>query len=251
MFAAPPLRPAQADAWHALFDLHERLPDGWALVGGQMVQSLCWERGATPNRPTTDADTALDVRARPRMLLTFTRALRDMGFLPDGESFEGHQHRWIRGEAQIDVLIPRFLGERAERRRGATGGTTIAAPGTQGALRRAEPVTVEVNGRRGTVLRPTLKGALLSKAAAVEIVGADPTRHLMDIATLAALVTRRDRIADAITPTERRRVMAATAMLERSPSIARAARVDETAVKRLRLAMAGAPSEAGSGVRAR
>jgi hypothetical protein len=33
----PPLRPVQAAAWHALFDLHDRLPTGWALVGGQMV----------------------------------------------------------------------------------------------------------------------------------------------------------------------------------------------------------------------
>lgn len=119
---APPLRPMQAAAWHALFGLHERLPTGWALVGGQMVQSLCWERGALPNRPTHDADTALDVRARPRMLLEFTTALRELGFVADGESFEGHQHRWVRGGAQIDVLIPRFLGERAAGRRGATGG---------------------------------------------------------------------------------------------------------------------------------
>ncbi|GAA1491843.1 hypothetical protein GCM10009627_01890 [Curtobacterium herbarum] len=109
---APPLRPVQAAAWHALFDLHDRLPTGWALVGGQMVQSLCWERGALPNRPTHDADTALDVRARPRMLLEFTTALRELGFVADGESLEGHQHRWVRGGAQIDVLIPWFLGER-------------------------------------------------------------------------------------------------------------------------------------------
>jgi len=236
MFAAPPLRPAQAAAWHALFDLHERLSDGWALVGGQMVQSLCWERGAAPSRPTTDADTALDVRARPRMLMTFTGALRDLGFRPDGTSFEGHQHRWVRGDAQIDVLIPRFLGERAERRRGVTGGTTIAAPGAQGALWRATAVTLEVNGRIGTVLRPTLQGALLSKAAAVEIVGDDPARHLSDIATLAALITRRDRVADDITPTERRRISAAAALIDRDPTIIRVAGVDRTAIDRLRIA---------------
>jgi hypothetical protein len=238
MITAPPLRTAQADAWHALFDLRERLPDGWALVGGQMVQSLCWERGAVPNRPTTDADTALDVRARPRMLLAFTSALRDLGFAADGESFEGHQHRWVRGEAQIDVLIPRFLGERAEQRRGVSGGTTIAAPGAQGALWRAAPVTLEVNGRVGTVLRPNLQGALLAKAAAVEILGDDPTRHLTDIATLAALITRRDRVAEAVSATERRRISAAMARIDRDPAILRAAGVDRSAVDRLRLAFA-------------
>jgi len=238
MFSAPVLRPAQASAWHALFDLHQRLPDGWALVGGQMVQSLCWERGATPSRPTTDADTALDVRARPRMLLTFTRVLRDLGFSPDGTSFEGHQHRWVRDDAQIDVLIPRFLGERAERRQGVGGGTTIPAPGAQGALWRARPVALEVNGRTGTVIRPTLQGALLAKAAAVEIVGDDPERHLTDIATLAALITRRDRVDEEITATERRRILAAAALIDRDPRVVRAAGVDQTAVDRLRLAFA-------------
>ncbi|OUD88001.1 hypothetical protein BC477_08400 [Clavibacter michiganensis subsp. michiganensis] len=126
---APPLRRAQAEAWHALFEVHERIPTGWALVGGQMIQALCWERGAHANRPTVDADTALDVRAHPRMLMTFTTALRDIGFEPDGTSFEGHQHRWVRGEALIDVLIPRFLGERADGRRGAGGGPRSPLPG--------------------------------------------------------------------------------------------------------------------------
>lgn len=244
-FAAPPLRPAQAGAWHALFDLHDRLPGGWALVGGQMVQSLCWERSATPARPTVDADAALDVRARPRMLLTFTAALRDLGFAADGESVEGHQHRWVRDDAQIDVLIPRFLGERAERRRGASGGTTIAAPGAQGALWRAAPITLEVNGRTGTVPRPTLQGALLSKAAAVEIIGEDPSRHLVDIATLASLVSRRDHVGLDITATERRRILSAAARIDRDPSILRAAQVDGTAIERLRLAI-GAASRAGA-----
>jgi hypothetical protein len=234
---APELRPAQAAAWHALFALHDRLPTGWALVGGQMVQSLCWERGAPPNRPTVDADAVLDVRAQPHMLFAFTAALRDLGFAADGESFEGHQHRWVRGPAQIDVLIPRFLGPRADSRRGVTGGTTIAAPGAEGALRRTEPVEHVVNGLPGTVRRPTLQGAITAKAAAVGIVGADPARHLSDIATLAALVTRRDRVAVGLSATERRRILAALALIDRQPSIVRAAGVDGTAVERLRLAL--------------
>jgi hypothetical protein len=238
VIVAPSLRPAQAEAWHALFDLYERLPTDWALVGGQMVQSLCWEREATSNRPTVDADVGLDVRARPNMLMTFTRALHDLGFRADGQSFEGHQHRWIRGAAQIDVLIPRFLGETAESRRGATGGTTIAAPGTQGALWRSVPIGISVDGREGIVPRPTLQGALLSKAAAVEIVGDDDARHLVDIATLGALITRRDGVAEGITETERRRILAATSLLARDPRLIRVAGVDETVIERLRLAFA-------------
>lgn len=238
MIVAPTLRAAQADAWHALFEVHERLPAGWAVVGGQMVQSHCWERGSTSARPTNDADTVLDVRAHPTMLLRFTTVLRDCEFVADGQSFEGHQHRWVRGEAQIDVLIPRFLGERASSRRGITGGTTLAAPGAQGAVDRARVVKVRVNGRDGAVLRPTLQGALLAKAAAVEIPGDDHTRHLVDIATLGSLVSRRDRVATDVTETERRRIRAALSLIERDPLICRVADVDPIVVDRLRLAFA-------------
>jgi hypothetical protein len=239
---APPLRPAQADAWHALFEVHDRIPTGWALVGGQMVQSLCWERGARPNRPTVDADTALDVRAHPQMLLTFTTALRDLGFTADGTSFEGHQHRWVRGEARVDVLIPRFLGARADGRRGVGGGTTLAAPGAQGALDRSVDVVFRIEGRLGTVRRPTLQGAILAKAAAVQITGDDATRHLIDVATLGALLTRRDQIAAGITATERTRVLAAAALLRKDPAHARMAGVDATVADRLRAAFLPRPA---------
>ncbi|OUE29496.1 hypothetical protein BFL35_14910 [Clavibacter michiganensis] len=242
---APPLRRAQADAWHALFEVHERIPVGWALVGGQMIQSLCWERGAPANRPTVDADTALDIRAHPRMLMTFTSVLRDIGFEPDGTSFEGHQHRWTRGEARIDVLIPRFLGERADRRRGVGGGTTISAPGTQGALDRSMDVRFRVEDREGTIRRPTLQGAILSKAAAVEIPGDDSTRHLVDIATLGTLVTRRDRVGDGITAVERTRALSAAALLRRDPAYARMAGVETSVAERLRLAFATPARPAG------
>jgi hypothetical protein len=238
MILAPALRTAQAEAWHALFEVHARLPVGWAVVGGQMVQSHCWERGSTSARPTNDADTVLDVRAHPTMLLQFTTVLRDCGFVADGQSFEGHQHRWVRGSAQIDVLIPRFLGERASSRRGVTGGTTLAAPGAQGAVDRARPVKVRVNGRDGIVSRPTLQGALLAKAAAVEIPGDDHTRHLVDIATLGSLVSRRDRVAADVTETERRRIRAALSLIERDPLVCRVADVDPIVIDRLRLAFA-------------
>jgi len=240
MITAPTLAPAQASAWHALFDVYEVLPADWALVGGQMVQSICWERGAVSARPTQDADTALDVRAHPQMLWDFTSVLRGLGFQPDGESFEGHQHRWVRGGAQIDVLQPRFLGERADGRRGVGGGTTIAAPGAQGALFRAAEIEVDVNGRIGRLMRPTLQGALLSKAAAADqIVGDDSSRHLVDIATLASLVTRADRIGDDVTDTERRRILAAAARIERDRSLAARAGVDAAVVEVLRIAMDG------------
>ncbi|MCL2848797.1 MAG: hypothetical protein FWE61_01975, partial [Micrococcales bacterium] len=136
----PPMRDAQRDGWLALFDVHDAHPAGWTLVGGQMVHLWCAERGTSPARPTDDLDTVLDVRAQPSVLMTFTSVLGGLGFVPAGTSPNGHQHRWVRGGAQIDILIPRGVGERAARRKGAGGGTTLETPGAQQALDRTQDV---------------------------------------------------------------------------------------------------------------
>lgn len=79
MLELPPMSEAQEEAWSALLDISEHLDDGWCLVGGQLVHLHCWERGRTPQRPTEDFDTALDIRAHPRMLYQFTHVLSQLG----------------------------------------------------------------------------------------------------------------------------------------------------------------------------
>ena len=91
----PAMTGGQAASWHALMDLHDRLPDHWTLVGGQMVHLHCAEHGVSPERPTEDCPIRSDVRAAPDMLAHFTGALADLGFKPD-TSGEGLQHRWRR-----------------------------------------------------------------------------------------------------------------------------------------------------------
>ncbi|QGQ18496.1 hypothetical protein GC089_03540 [Cellulomonas sp. JZ18] len=119
----PVMTGPQERSWHALLDLHERRPTGWTLVGGQMVHLHCAERGASPARPTDDADTVLDVRAEPYAHLQITTTLRELGFTPVGQTWNGHQHRWTREDhAVVDVLIPRHLGERAAKPRGPAAG---------------------------------------------------------------------------------------------------------------------------------
>ena len=127
------------------------------------------------------------------MLATFTGVLKGMGFTPE-TSAEGIQHRWRRDKAQIDVLIPEGVGERAAAGTGAGGARTIRAPGTTQALKRSELVTVLVDGRIGTVLRPSLVGALVGKAAARTEIASDPagSRHCSDFVVLAGLVSARD-----------------------------------------------------------
>jgi len=185
--------PGHAAAWSALLYVSQRMPRGWTIVGGQMVLLWCLERKSPLARPTNDIDTVLDVRAHPDAHLRFTRLLAEQGFRQHGETVSGRQHRWVRGEALIDVLIPRYLGERADRRPGAAGGPALATPGGQHALDRTESVAVVVDGQPGTVRRPNLVGALIAKSATVEILD-DPARdrHLVDFLTLLTLLGPRD-----------------------------------------------------------
>lgn len=192
----PTMTGPQERSWHALLDLHERRPTGWTLVGGQMVHLHCAERGASPVRPTDDADTVLDVRAEPYAHMQVTTTLRELGFTPAVETWNGHQHRWAReDDAVVDVLIPRHLGERAAKRKGAGGGTTLETPGAQQALDRTEDVEVVVGGRTGSVRRPNLLGALVAKAAAHTVsLDTRRARHVTDFAVLATLVRPDDEL---------------------------------------------------------
>ncbi len=184
---------AQEQSWHALMDLYERLDSHWTLIGGQLVHLHCAERGVLPTRPTNDIDTVVDIRASQSILMTFTSALKDMGFRPE-ISGEGIQHRWRRDQAQIDVLIPEGVGVRAASLIGAGGAPTIPAPGTTQALNRSEVVMVRVGGRTGSVLRPNLVGALVGKAAARTEIASDPAnaRHCTDFVVLASLIAAGD-----------------------------------------------------------
>ena len=194
----PAMTDAQTKGWQALLELHKRLPEAWTLVGGQMVHLHCAERGGSPVRPTDDLDAVLDVRALPQVLTYFTSALVELGFTSAGQSPQGHEHRWHNGDAVVDVLIPRHLGERAAGGKGATGSTTIETPGAQQALDRTEEVVVDVAGTVGTVRRPNLLGALVAKAAAITVhLDQNPARHRTDFAVLATLLAPSDRVEQA------------------------------------------------------
>ncbi len=48
----PPMTPKQEVSWRGILAVAARVREGWCLVGGQMVQLWCWERGSEPMRPT-------------------------------------------------------------------------------------------------------------------------------------------------------------------------------------------------------
>lgn len=192
LIVMPEMTPAQEAGWHALMDLYQRIAEGWALVGGQLVHVWCAERGKLVARPTDDADAVLDVRQHPDIHLDVTTALQEMEFTAVTGA-EGVQHRWVKGDAVIDLLIPRHLGEFASNKRGAGGGRTIETPGAQKVLNRTEIAHVKVGDRVGGILRPTLMGAIVGKASAYTVVlDSKRDRHLGDLVILATLVLPED-----------------------------------------------------------
>jgi hypothetical protein len=205
----PAMPEDQTASWIALLDLYEHLDRGWTLVGGQLVHLHCAERGRFPERATHDADTVVDVRADASILRTFTKALADLGFTPSGVSAEGHQHRWLREKASIDVLLPEGIGERSAARAGVTGSPTLSTQGGTQALERSHTVSVTVDGREGFVRRPNLVGALVVKAAAHTNVGdRDLRRHRRDFLVLAGLITAGDFASEELSKKDRQRLRA-------------------------------------------
>jgi hypothetical protein len=141
------------------------------------------------------------------MLQRFTGTLTDLGFESAGISAEGNQHRWVRGKALIDVLLPEGVGERASKRQGVSGGPTLPTAGGTQALQRSQVVAVTVDGRQGFVRRPNLIGALVVKAAAHSNAG-DPgiARHRRDFVLLAGMITATDFLDENLTRKDRQRL---------------------------------------------
>ncbi|GAA1750708.1 hypothetical protein [Aeromicrobium alkaliterrae] len=210
MIVVPVASRGQEASWHALMDLHEVLADAWVLVGGQMVHLHAAERGYPLVRPTDDADAVLDVKLQPTILHDVTAALVDMGFTSSGVAPSGAEHRWYRGDAQIDLLIPQGLGERLRAKvLGVSGSPTVETPAGQIAVDLSELVDVQVGDRIGRVRRPTLMGALIAKAAAdttVSVSGATAGRHLEDFVTMSAMLKVPDLAGSPSTKTQRRYV---------------------------------------------
>lgn len=192
MIDVPVASAGQEASWHALLDLHDAVPDAWVLVGGQMVHLHAAERGYQLVRPTDDADAVLDVKLRPTILHDVTATLVEMGFTSAGVSPSGIEHRWNRGEAQIDVLIPQGLGERLRAKVvGVSGSPTVETPAGQIVVDHAELVDVRIGARAATVRRPTLLGALIAKAAADTTVSSSSAaagRHLEDFVAMSAML---------------------------------------------------------------
>ena len=170
--------------WLSLLELAERA-SGWTLIGARMVELHAAERGRVLSRISIDGDALADARDR-NGTRRISRALIDAGFELAEPSVMGLGHVFVRAGAQIDVLAPDGLNDRA-RRVTIPPAHTVEVPGGTQALRRTETVDVRVGRTVGRLPRPNLLGAILVKARAVGIDDA-PENQRADLALLLSLV---------------------------------------------------------------
>jgi len=219
----PVLTGKQALAWDALMAVAADLGEGWTLIGGQMVLLHQAERrpaGADPAsgaglRWSYDLDVVVNLRTNRTRMSHIDSVLRDHGFdqqiLPIG-------HRYVDAAGTgLHVRAPDQIGRHLPRL--GRGNTRQAAGGTQ-ALKRSGRVEVERNQQRALIPRPDLVGALLIKiaAAAGPPGGRGNRRHLLDVMTLATLITPQDAANAALTRNEGKRIRLAAQTLARDGS---------------------------------
>ncbi|MFT3877098.1 MAG: hypothetical protein QM708_11850 [Propioniciclava sp.] len=187
----------QREVWQLAGRLFAEVPNGWTIVGGQMVQFHGWRMGVVPGRVTTDLDAGIAARSHPDAFPVLTAALQDLG-LRAVQHDSGIEHRWVRdsetqpgASIQIDVLLPSNLGQRA--RRSINGAPGVQSRGVQWATDLSEVHSVRVGQDVFEVPVPGLVGALVAKASAL-LNSSDvrPRRHLDDLSFLCGLARPSD-----------------------------------------------------------
>ena len=151
-------------------------------------------------RPSDDVDVLVDVRLATNGTEEISRFLLERGYEPK-ISRNRFAHLFTRDVAQVDVLAPDGLGERANTRT-VPPNRTVKVPGGTQALKRSAPVAVRTRDVDGELPRPSLLGAILVKVRAIEKDDV-PNAQRADVALLLQLVEDPDRLAADLSRTER------------------------------------------------
>lgn len=186
--------------WLTVLELADRQPEGWTLVGAQLVMLHAWEHGVSPTRTSRDLDVIVNIKAVAGGTQQFARQLLEAGFELAVVTPDGRGHRFVRGDVMIDVLAADNLGDRADLTT-IPPARTIEVPGGSQALRRTELVDVRLAELVGRLPRPSVLGAILLKARAVDV-DPDPERHLADLAFLLSLIDDPFELAEELTTKE-------------------------------------------------
>jgi hypothetical protein len=200
----PTLQGHDDELWNVLIELASLRPNEWTLIGGQMVYLHALEQGETPPRVSTDLDVLVNARIVTGGMRAFVADLVSRGFGMDGSSPDRVAHRYRREGVSIDVLAPEGLGARVDLTT-TPPNYTVRVPGGTQALARTQLLPVRTNSRQGMVPRPSLLGAVIAKAEAVEVDDAPETQR-MDLVFLLALVEDPFEIAETLTPKDKERI---------------------------------------------
>lgn len=205
---ALPAYPGSDPIWDALLEIAKsRNQIEWTLIGGQMVMLHAAENGAEPLRVSRDLDIIVNARVVTGALRSFADFLQQSGFGLAGVSPDGIAHRYVRGQASIDLLAPEGLGQRADLTT-TPPGRTIQVPGGTQALNRTEMVPVAHSDQMGFVPRPSLLGAIIVKASAISVDDV-PTAQEHDLALLLSMVADPAELAAEMTAKDRSRLLRA------------------------------------------
>lgn len=189
-------------AWETLIALNRRQPDGWTLIGAQMVALHALERGRVSPRRSEDVDVLVNVRAIQDGTRRLSRTLEADGFTLDTPNLDGLSHRFRSRRVTVDILGPDGLGARADLTT-IPPAHTLQVPGGTQALHRTERVPVRIGDLHGTIPRPNLLGAILIKARAVGVDDVADAQRL-DLAFLLSLVENPRALAADLVGGERR-----------------------------------------------
>lgn len=192
-------------------ELADMRPGEWTLIGGQMVFLHAMEFGVQPPRVSTDLDVLVNARVVTGGVREFVIAIEAAGFGLVGVSPEGIAHRYERAGVSVDVLAPEGLGQRADLTT-TPPGRTLQVPGGTQALDRTELLPVLVGDRPGLVPRPSLLGAIVGKAVAVDV-DDTPEAQRLDLALLLSLIEDPIALGEQLTKKDRQRLSARREML--------------------------------------
>ena len=188
--------------WETLLELADLRPQRWTLIGDQMVFVHAIESDVEPVRVSSDLDVLVNARVVTGGVREFVRAIQGRGFVLAGASPEGLAHRYHRGRVSLDVLAPEGLGPRTDITT-TPPGRTLQVPGGTQALARTELLPIVAGDSEGLVPRPSLLGAIIIKAAAVD---ADDLPHAQrsDLALLLSLLEQLTVVREQLTPNDRK-----------------------------------------------
>jgi hypothetical protein len=234
MIELPDFAGHAADLWNALIDIGLSDHTDWVLVGGQMVLLHAIEHNAPWPRVSMDLDVIVNARI-VASVRDFVVTLETLGFVLDGMSPELLAHRYRRGAASIDVLAPEGLNERTSLIT-TPPGHTLQVPGGTQALQRSELVEVSFEGRSGLVRRPSLLGAIIGKACAVDVDDAKQNQEL-DLAMLLSFVSDPFLMRDELTSKDRKRLGPRRTMLDPNHRVWRQMETEEANSSRTALAV--------------